>query len=466
MTALLPVGIAVLWLLAVAALGRVTSFRTVRRRAIAVVGASGFACVLAEGLVSLGIIDATHSVLVAPGFFGVVPITICVIAGVAVGLADPLSHSRDDLRASLVVTAIAMLFVSTDRPVLLALCWGASAFVVWWRLRARAGTGLRGTPWLFALFQGTSGLLFAGAVVAGELGAGALVALGLLGAMGIREAVIPGHSWFVRFVEDAPMTLVIAFVAPQLGVYAHVSMLGQEVPTALASGVAIFGAATAVVASALGIAQRSGRRALAYLMMSQTGLVAFGLEGHSEVGFVGSLVAWQVLAVATSGFAMTYSALEARRGPLELDASSGCFARTPRMAAGFLTMGLASVGFPVTLGFVAEDLLVQGSVDEFPLLSLVLIVATALNGMNVIRSFFRLFSGRRFHDGEADLTSREAWVLSLVLVLLLTGGLWPSLITSRDRPPRERSGVVAEHAQAASPGSPSGLAIGRGREAR
>jgi NADH:ubiquinone oxidoreductase subunit 4 (subunit M) len=102
------------------------------------------------------------------------------------------------------------------------------------------------------------------------------------------------------------------------------------------------------------------------------------------------------------------------------------------MAAGFLMMGLASVGFPMTLGFIAEDLLVQGAVMDQPIFAFILIAATALNGMNVMRCFFKLFSGRRVHTGEPDLTKRESRALSVVLLLLLLGGLAPSAITTRE----------------------------------
>ena len=112
-------------------------------------------------------------------------------------------------------------------------------------------------------------------------------------------------------------------------------------------------------------------------------------------------------------------------------------------------MGLGSVGFPLTLGFVAEDLLVQGSVQEFPLLSLVLNVATAFNGMNVMRSFFYLFSGVRVHSGEADLTNRESWSLSTVLVVLLLGGLIPGAITSREFSDTEVGNGTATEVEAA-----------------
>jgi NADH-quinone oxidoreductase subunit M len=83
------------------------------------------------------------------------------------------------------------------------------------------------------------------------------------------------------------------------------------------------------------------------------------------------------------------------------------------------------VGLPLTLGFVAEDLLVQGSVQEFPALGFALIVATALNGVSVMRAFFTLFSGSSKHIGECDLTPRESGVITLVMALLLLTGLFP-----------------------------------------
>lgn len=263
----------------------------------------------------------------ASGFLGIVPFVTSLIGLVAVALSDSRSHSVATLRRILLLLAIAMVFVAAADPLLLAVGWGLSPLVVWLELRSHPRKS--GVARLFAIFHVPSVLLFGvTALVYADANLPFVAAAGLV-AVGIREAVVPGHSWFVRFVEEAPMGLVVAFVAPQLGVYADVELLGHGFTPELASIVGGAGAITAVLAAALGTVQTSARRALAYLMMSQTGLVAFGLEGTSEVAFAGSLVAWQVLAVATSGLAMTLSALESRRGRLSLAGFSGCFARTP-----------------------------------------------------------------------------------------------------------------------------------------
>jgi len=58
------------------------------------------------------------------------------------------------------------------------------------------------------------------------------------------------------------------------------------------------------------------------------------------------------------------------------------------------TMGLASTGFPGTLGFVGQELFVDGAVDVFPVMGFAVVVASALTGVVVLRMYFSLFCGR------------------------------------------------------------------------
>lgn len=348
----------------------------------------------------------------------------CLMGFTAIALS-PVSASRPKtFRRILLLIAIALLFLTVRHPIGLAVLWSASALITWLELKDLRQT--QKIAKLFAIYHLPSALAFtAGAVLLMQNHVAAGVVL-LFAGIGIREAVIPLHSWFPPFVQYAPMGLVVAFFAPQLGVYAHLELLRGELPHQLAHGVASLGAITAVVAAALGVAQTDGRRALAFLVMSQSGLVAFGLDASSPIAQIGALLTWQVIGMGTAGFAMTLASLEARRGNLSLTSPAGSFTRTPRMAVAFLFLGFASVGLPLTLGFVAEDLLVQGSVEEFPVLAFALILATALNGVSVMRAFFMLFSGSADHIGEHDLTRREAAALTAVMATLLIAGMFPA----------------------------------------
>jgi NADH-quinone oxidoreductase subunit M len=155
--------------------------------------------------------------------------------------------------------------------------------------------------------------------------------------------------------------------------------------------------------------------------------------------------------------------LEARRGRLDLSTHHGGYERMPLLAISFLSMGLACTGFPGTLGFAGQELLVDGAVDVFPVLGFAVVIASALTGLAVLRMYFALFCGRR--DAMADsgiqlgLTRREAWTFALLVVVLVGLGLAPRpvvdsrftaseeilrerqarLVTSRESPPAPSS---------------------------
>lgn len=359
------------------------------------------------------------------GLLHFAPAVTCLVGLLAIALGPIESHSQRTLSRIAILIATALGFLAVPHPASLALMWLTSSYVVWRELRTLDGP-VR-THRLFAAYHVPSAVLFALGPILISLGAPLAGGVSLFLAISVRESIFPFHSWFPRFVQRAPMGIVVAFAAPQLGVYAHMELLLGGVPESFAYWAAPFAALTAVLAAGMGLAQVDARRALAYLMISQTGLVAFGLQDTSAVAVSGAVLTWQVLALATTGFAMTLAALEGRRGKLKLSEPGGNYARTPRLALAFLFFGLASVGFPLTMGFVAEDLLVQGSINGSPVLALFLIVATALNGMTVMRAFFLLFSGSQTHTGERDLCPRELWIATVVMAVLLIGGIFPAV---------------------------------------
>ncbi len=108
----------------------------------------------------------------------------------------------------------------------------------------------------------------------------------------------------------------------------------------------------------------------------------------------------------------------------------------PLLAISFLSMGLACTGFPGTLGFVGQELLVDGAVDAFPVMGFAVVIASALTGLAVMRMYFSLFCGRSdalAHSGlRFGLTRREMWTFVVLVVALVGFGVAPRpLVDSR-----------------------------------
>jgi NADH-quinone oxidoreductase subunit M len=108
----------------------------------------------------------------------------------------------------------------------------------------------------------------------------------------------------------------------------------------------------------------------------------------------------------------------------------------PVLAISFLALGLACTGFPGTLGFIGQELLVDGAVDVFPVMGFAVVIASALTGLAVIRMYFSLFCGRSemlAHPSlRLGLRTREAWTFVALVIALLGLGLLPRpLVDSR-----------------------------------
>lgn len=104
----------------------------------------------------------------------------------------------------------------------------------------------------------------------------------------------------------------------------------------------------------------------------------------------------------------------------------------PLLAGTFLVTGLACIGFPGTLGFVGQELLVQGAVEAFPLLGFAVVLTGALTGLAVLRMYFSLFCGRRDAGTHLKLLPRETAAFGVVMLGLIVTGLAPgSIVRSR-----------------------------------
>ena len=166
-----------------------------------------------------------------------------------------------------------------------------------------------------------------------------------------------------------------------------------------------------------------------FLFLSHSALVLCGLEMVTSIGLTGALCVWLSMILSLGGFGLTLRALEARRGRLSLVDFQGLYSHTPTLAVCFALTGLASVGFPGTAGFVGGELLVDGAVETYPHVGVGVVIAAALNGIAVVQTYFRLFTGK-VHVSAVDLRigRRERIAVLTFIALLLLGGLYPQFI--------------------------------------
>ena len=342
---------------------------------------------------------------------------------------------RGGLRRTALATVLTLASFLTESAAVLLLLSVAS---VWTFVAALSDPAYQTQRRIAAAYLGCSNLLL-GAGVALTSGPGAqdsrLETAGLflivIAAL-MRKGIVPFHAWLPEVFDHGRLGPTILFNAPQVGAYLVVVLIVPRASPTVLRVIAMLALGTAVYGAALALVQVSARRACGYLFMSQSALVMAGLDCTSVSALAGGLLVWLSAGLAFAGLARAVLVVEARRGRLDLTTYHGGYERMPVLAVSFLAMGLACTGFPGTLGFVGQELLVSGAIDAFPVMGFAIVITSALTGLAVLRMYFSLFCGRPEVHGHAGtrlgLRRREAWTFVALVLVLIGFGLAPRVL--------------------------------------
>ncbi|MFO0428820.1 MAG: proton-conducting transporter membrane subunit [Planctomyces sp.] len=327
---------------------------------------------------------------------------------------------------TLLSEAITLATLSCTHPWVLLALLSIAIVPIWLELRSR-GCCTR----IFTLHMGLCLALLLGGWTLAEMSresgnVSLLAALMMTMAALLRAGVVPLHSWLTDLFEHASFGSALLFVTPMTGAYAVMRLVFPIAPSWAMQSIAILSLITAVYAAGMSLVQTDARRFFCYLLLSHSSLVLVGLEIVTPIGMTGALCVWLSVGLSLGGLGLTLRAVESRLGRVSLDQFHGLFEHMPLLASLFLLTGLSSIGFPGTIGFVGMELLVEGTVEIYPLVGTALVLAAALNGISIVKVYLRLFTGVR-HVATVSLQARpnERFAVVILSLLILGGGLWP-----------------------------------------
>ncbi len=279
-------------------------------------------------------------------------------------------------------------------------------------MTAFVGLLVLGWAWLSVIDVNSSWVLIPGAILT-------VAAL-------LRSGIFPLHLWMTDLFEKGSFGTAILYTTPLVGAYAVMRLVLPIAPTWALQSIAILSLFTAVYAASMALVQREARRMFCYLLLSQSSLVLVGLELVTPIGLTGALCVWVSVGLSMTGFAITLRSIESRISRISLADFHGLYQQMPMLAGFFLLTGLAAIGFPATIGFVGIELLVEGAVEVYPSVGMIVVIATALNGIAVLWAFFRIFTGRG-NLPRVPMHARPAERLAVIVLsfLILGGGLLP-----------------------------------------
>lgn len=350
---------------------------------------------------------------------------------------------RSTLWFLLGASATFALFV-TAHPVLIVLLGAATALPVWRATRDTPGGRPASRVYGYTIGASLCCLVIGTAMMladppwqrgCGWVGAagGWLVAVAVI----IREGIFPFHFWCPALFSGAPLQVALLATVPQVGSYTAVRLLvghADGVANELIT-LAQLAPVTALYGGMVALVQRDLRRLIGILAFTQSALVLAGLAGTLPMELAGGLALWIASGLSLTGIGIVSAALEGRAGPLRLDLPQGRFWDAPALAAFFLLFGLSGIGMPGTLSFVADDLIVAGSLAEHLHGGILVILATMFSGIAVIRGWFGIFGGPAAIDSPRHaILPRERAGLAILLATIFGIGIVPGpLVTLLER---------------------------------
>jgi len=360
---------------------------------------------------------------------------VAVVDLAIVLVAPRRAFASAGVRRLLLGAAVTFATLATAHPAALTVLWAVSIVATTTTIRSTVGG--RATARVYGRMMavaiacmaiGTALLVadppwIAGSGTTGAVG-GWLVALAVM----IRKGLIPFHSWYPALFSGASLATALVVTMPQVATYTAARLLvghADGVPHEL---VVLANAAllTAAYGAALAVVQRDVRSLIGMLAMSQSAMVFAGLSGTVPTELCGALAVWVSSGLALTGIGLVAWALESRGGTISIETLQGRFADAPALAGFFLLFGLAALGFPGTLSFVADDLIIAGSLDDHVHAGVLVILTTVFAAIAVMRGWFRVFGGPVTVDAPRhSILPRERVAFTSLLVILFGLGLWP-----------------------------------------
>lgn len=323
--------------------------------------------------------------------------------------------------STLISEAILLATLSCRQPWVIIALLSVAVVPVWLEIHARGRCTRVFTLHLglFALLLLTGQLLVqSGWVMVG----GSILTLAVL----LRSGIVPLHCWMTDLFEKATFGTALLFVTPMTGAYAVMRLVLPIAPDWALQSIAIVSLVTAVYAGGMAIVQTEARRFFCYLFLSHSSLVLVGLELVTPIALTGALCVWLSVGLSLAGFGLTLRCVESRTGRISLSKYHGLYEHMPTLASLFLLTGLASIGFPGTVGFIGTELLIEGVVGVYPLVGFTVVFAAALNGVAILQAYFRVFTGTQ-HTASFSLRARPAEKIAVLILaaMIVGGGIYP-----------------------------------------
>jgi NADH-quinone oxidoreductase subunit M len=181
----------------------------------------------------------------------------------------------------------------------------------------------------------------------------------------------------------------------------------------------------------IAFAQKDMKQVIAYSSISHMGVIVLGTFAMNVEGIGGSIFLMLSHGIVSGALFMLVGVIYDRRGTKLMSEFGGLASKMPMYATIFGIMLMASVGLPLTIGFVGEFLSLIGFFKVSPVMTVIAgstIILGAVYMLFLYKKSFLCEMTNEKNKSLKDLNKNELYALVPLVVLVVILGVYPKPI--------------------------------------
>lgn len=281
-------------------------------------------------------------------------------------------------------------------------------------------------------------------------GTGMTLMLGFFIAFAVKLPAFPVHSWLPDAHTEAPTagSVILAGVLLKTGAYGLLRFVIPLFPQAAHAfaPVAMLLAVVAIVYGAvLAFSQTDLKRLVAYTSISHMGFVLLAVFAWNAMALQGAVIQIVCHGISTGALFAIAGMLQERLHTRDLNRMGALWDQAPRLGGFAMLFALASLGLPGLGNFVGEFLILIGTYQQFPVLTIVAATGLAAASIYSLWIIQQVFHGKAREPWRMpDLSTRETATLGTLVVVIVWLGLYPQPVFNIAQPALDHLQQIAD----------------------
>ena len=252
--------------------------------------------------------------------------------------------------------------------------------------------------------------------------------------LAIKVPMFPFHTWLPYAHGQAPTigSVILAAVLLKMGTYGFVRLSLPIFPDASVAAifpVAVLSLIMIIYTAMVAYAQEDMKQVIAYSSISHMGVIVLGTFAMNVEGIAGSIFLMISHGIVSGALFMLVGNIYDRKHTKLIREFGGLASVMPKYATIFGIMLMASVGLPLTIGFVGEFLSLLGFYKISPGMTILAGTSIILGAVYMLRLYKESFFGPIVHEANKklnDLNAKELFSLVPLVLVVIWLGVYPN----------------------------------------